>query len=451
MQHNRHRRAYRAADAGVIVVMVLIIAGILVVAATAFLVLAGTESRALGYRTAERQALFACYSGLEHGKAVIEATVAAEWSGSNPSGILVTPNGLWSSNPDGSRNAFGAAGAWPSGGWVHFFETAGAGAAVQPAEEDKVEWLYHYGGDDYGNGPAAFFAGRPTHNITAGGLTVGEYAVYICELDGRVHTNPGYFTLGAGATAIKLVEDLTDGLGLTNQQQNDLEGGGFGEYAAFGELKTECALGWDQLLAVIPFFTPYPVGNLAKHYVNLNTARTNTLKALLAQVPSLKTEAATLDALVQEIATKRPFGSRKALEKVIYDFFKPRFDAAPNVGEKKKVERQFNDTLNSFNGQGNPDATSDYLAAGSWVYEYDLENLALTGGDNSLAQDVTWACELKFNSRFFRIVVLGRGWRIGEGRSRTVRRWLEAIYDTAGGKIIWQRLHLTPDLNIITN
>lgn len=440
---NAHRE--RRGEEGAVIVLVLLVASVLMIAAAAFITMSLTEAKALGYRVAERQAMLSAQSGLEHAIAVIEETIPQEAGGS----AAATPDGLWPLDSAGMKTPGGLV---PTDGWAGFFASQGAGAIVTD-EEEEPSWMDHYGTDDYGNGAYSFYDKRATFALMLGPRTIGEYAVYVNDLDGRVHTAAEDFDLAPPATSQGLIDEVLDPLAFSSPAAQNavkselLSADPF--MVSITELKARAGCTWGDLREAIPFFTPYPVQSVAIPQININTTRRQTLRAMLFQIPSLKNQDTEIDELVDLLAQQRPFGGRKALESVIYNHFKPKFDAAPNEGEKKKVEKRFNDVLNSLNGT----EASGYRPPGdtTGVYQYDLEDSDFTGGEHTSDSDVTWGGEAKFSSRFYRIVVLGRGWRKGSGRSRTVRRWLEAVYDAADDKIIWQRVHLTPDFNILTN
>ena len=71
------------------------------------------------------------------------------------------------------------------------------------------------------------------------------------------------------------------------------------------------------------------------------------------------------------------------------------------------------------------------------------QTFAYAGGlpDSNIKK--SWGAEIVFKSRFYEILVLGKGWPIKLGthpeRGHTAGRLLWAIYDSQDKKVIWRR------------
>jgi hypothetical protein len=228
--------------------------------------------------------------------------------------------------------------------------------------------------------------------------------------------------------------------------------------------------------------------------VNVNTAPEALLIEILRRPLRLEENESTgrsdakAEALAEVICARRPFANRHELEDLVFRFVgHQRLDRSliswPDNGALEQLsslatpltERQFNDVLNSFSGVlsdddsafDEPDAIGNpgVYSFDGWEPYNDLVGPSQTGGDCSdwaglLASDasdardnVTWATELAFRSRFFHIYVVGRGWHEATSDAVGVKR-LHAIYDSAPpgggpGRIVWLRWNLTSRGSIV--
>ncbi|HHN46265.1 MAG TPA: hypothetical protein ENN09_02385 [Planctomycetes bacterium] len=434
-----------SSDSGVVLVMVLVIALVLTMAATAFMVLANMETHALNYRSAAVRAELAAHSGLYHAVAVINkvtAEIAAEPR------YVATPDGMWDTGAD--PPVLDAD--W---GWGGYF----SGTVEVVSRED----FDPYGDEDYGNGVAVRSNERARIDVTVevDGPKTADYAVLIADMDGRLPANPGKWTLAAGADYKEIYRVVTDALGLSGKLDELAGDASSPSWRAFGELAAACKLSSEEAAALRPYVTPYFTTAPERPRVNINTARARTIEALLAQIPSL--DGAARDAIVTKLVSARPFRGRRELEAAIEELAPPHEVVGKgSVGSGVLSEMQFNDLLNSLNSSDNPSNASifsndaDYTAGdpasavegSGGVYEFDFDPdpppvppvlYSQTGGEHTSSSDVTWGCEVIFRSRFYEILVLARGWRLEDGRGRAAERLLWAGYDAENGKVLWRR------------
>jgi hypothetical protein len=221
--------------------------------------------------------------------------------------------------------------------------------------------------------------------------------------------------------------------------------------------------------------------------VNVNTAPEKLLAELLKPPMRLEDDAVEADsesddkaeALAKLICERRPFADRHELEDIV--FRATGSDGVEDLGDYHATlaadthltERQFNDILNSIAGVlteeesafDEPSATGGvpgvYSFDGWEPYQSGEVGPSQTWGDCSAADgtladhagtpatNVTWSTELKFDSRFFHIYVIGRGWNESEDENDpkstpTGVKRLHAIYDSRPpGRIIWLRWNLS--------
>jgi hypothetical protein len=219
--------------------------------------------------------------------------------------------------------------------------------------------------------------------------------------------------------------------------------------------------------------------------VNVNTAP-EALLAELFKPPMRLVDDVTVEtnaeseakavALAKYLCSRRPFVNRSELEDAIFlvvgnqnvgglPMLWPGNGAVeqlPGLGTGL-TERQFNDCLNSIAGVLAMDESAFDEPANPGVYSFDGWEPYQTGevgpsqtlgacsdrtgglasGTGVPEDNVTWSTELKFNSRFFHIYVVGRAWNENAGEATGVKR-LHAIYDSrAPAKIIWLRWNLS--------
>ena len=429
--------------------MVLIIALVLTMAATAFMVLSNVETRALNYKTAVVRAELVTDSGLSHAIAVINKVT--ENLNANPN-LIATPDGIW----DTSTNALATGNLGLS--WATDFQNPSGREVIRASEFDP------YGTDEYTSGATTFTTKGTIFTIQITGKTSGDYAVLIADMDGRLHTN--YSTWGLGDTSLRAgIYNHVSG-GVIDSAAAGMDTILSHPWHAFGEFSAACK----QLTTPVnvaplhPYLTPYPV-NAAPSRININTARVRTIEAIIDQIPSL--DATAKSKVVTQLVAERPFKGRRELETAIEKLGPTLIVGLGPPRSGDLTEKQFNNVLNSLNSSSNPSnmsifsKTANYSlgdpaiateAAGD-IYEFDFDpNPPLvppilysnTGGENdSPGSDTTWGCEVQFKSRYYEILVLGRGWRLGSnpdaGRGRAAERLLWAIYDSQDKKVIWRR------------
>jgi hypothetical protein len=213
--------------------------------------------------------------------------------------------------------------------------------------------------------------------------------------------------------------------------------------------------------------------------INLNTVRQDGLVAMLQRIKSFEdaedpghSPQDKAEVLAGELIALRPFADRHEFEDAVRRYAGD--DAVANLGpdtiaddpyENHLTERQFNDVLNSCAGPltasesayDEPSTPGTYSFDGWEPFSGEKPGPSQTGGDHTdpatgdltndtgeWSHNITWSTELKFESRFFHIYVLGRGWSgepAGEARCH-------AIYDAApagggAGRIIWLRWNLS--------
>jgi hypothetical protein len=428
--------------------MVLVIALVLTMGATAFMVLSNVETRALNYKTAVVRAELTADSGLSHAIAVINKVT--DNLNANPN-LVATPDGIW----DTDTNALATGDLGLS--WASYFQNPSERFVIPTAEFDP------YGMDEYTLGATTFTTKVAVFHIQTAGKDSGDYAVLIADMDGRLHTN--YTTWGLGDTSLRAgIYNHISG-GVIDSAAAGMDTLLTHPWHAFGEFSAACK----QLASPVdiaplrPYLTPYPV-NAAPSRININTARVRTIEAIVDQIPSLDATAKTK--VVTQLVAERPFKGRRELETAI-EKLGPTLVVGlgpPRSGDL--TEKQFNDVLNSLNSSGNPSNMSIFSKSANYslgdpatateaagdVYEFDFDPnpplippvlYANTGGDHTSDSDTTWGCEVQFMSRYYEILVLGRGWRLGSdpdaGRGRAAERLLWAIYDSQDKKVIWRR------------
>ncbi|MBN1808690.1 MAG: hypothetical protein JW909_06445 [Planctomycetes bacterium] len=469
-----HRRRTAGDERGITIVMVLIVALVLTMAATAFMVLANVETRALNYKAVATRTELVAESGLSHAIAVINEVHENLADDAN---LVATPDGVWDMDP--APGALDAAAL----SWATFFRDGAEEREVVPKEVFNA-----YGDEDYGDGTKARDNKATVFEITQDNefgqaKVVADYCVLVCDMDGRMHVNPDFWMKEGGVQAKKILEVITDALTpvYSPPTVNKLIGdAGSATWHSFGELAAYCSLDTEQTDALRPYMTPYPVIDLATTppRLNVNTARRLTMEAILEEIPSLGDAERT--AVAEKLTSARPFRDRRSLERALEELAPEHqvVGEGANVGTGDITEKQFNDVLNSLNSAGNPDAASifsndaDYTAGdpaaaiegAGGVYEFDFNPYtppdpepvpphappyANTGGEKTRDSDTTWGCEVVFTSRFYEILVLGRGWRLGSdpdaGRGRALQRLLWAVYDAQDKKVVWKRWLLPSD------
>ncbi|HOX07785.1 MAG TPA: hypothetical protein PK280_15400 [Planctomycetota bacterium] len=414
---------------GSALILSLVIAAVLALMATAFLITTQVEGQAAANTLRGGQAEAACRAGLA--AAIYRVEISA---------------GLYAADPGHLPD-------WHS----HFFNAAGPDLC-------PPSWVDHYG-TSFTNGAmvAREFELTPGDKLKSQKGFRAKYYVAVADLDGKLHCNPASIANlldGAGTQSMLAAMGLSAGAVA-------VIAGDHHPRRAPGELRLPLvpvvpAAEWndaEKFLTVYPRVTaPDPLAagsiSLANSRVNVNTARIEVLAAILSQVPNLAAGHAA--ALATHLTGRRPFGGRGELEDALYAVGPAGALTLPITADRLS-ETEFNNVLNSLNGTEPSIYATDgdvptRKTGNSGLYRVQFSGGAYAG-QASGTTDATgpgdcWGAEVKFTSRFFHVYVLGRTVsQEGSGRVLAERR-LHAVYDAGAHKTLWLRWNFGAKANM---
>ncbi len=441
----------RKDERGVVIILMVAVIAALAIMATVFVVVAREESSAARNSLAATQASQIARAGLQHAIGQIEYCAKklddGDW-------LAVTPDGVLD-NADAFIPAVGATDPHPDWGWHRYF--------AGDSSDEIISWVNHYNDEIFSKSKTGS-GGRAAYppNMYSRWIdfpkdapdNTGRYAVCVVDLDGRLNTSLGRYD-------DDIQGDLDDIKACLNRWQTgdsvaDSPAGNAGTLAdaaqmySLGELSPLLELvdlddadDWLAGLTCYPIpdadppTTPVPA-------VNINTARSAVLKAILLKVPSLELED-RVDILAKIIA-KRPFADRAALETAIAEL------APAPVGDDTLEEIEFNDLLNSLNNDEGSIFASDgdhgtttEGTSGIYKIKFNLpgdrppDTVQDTGSATESADDVTWCTTVKFRSRFFQVYIRAEVISPEDGTTVLATRALQAVYDSTDDKIRYFR------------
>ncbi len=428
-------------ERGSALILSLVIAAVLALLATAFIITARTERRAAVNTLYGAQAEAACRAGLA--SAIYQIELSADT-------YAVTPQHL----P-----------AWHS----HFFDASGPDLCLDMLS--GKQWVEHYDASLADAGMTAKEVSLvPTTPFKRQKGFSAKYYVAVADLDGKLHCNPRFLSN-------LLTDPQTDGmvaaLGLPASAEAALSTDATANWS-LGQLRTkliaagitdDSGTSENELNLGEKFFTTYPrvldfsggKGAISAELgrININTARKEVLKAILSQISALA--AGHDSALADYLAAKRPFANRRKLEDAIYDVGPAGTKDLPTTADRLS-ERELNNILNSLNGNyssiyatdGNVTAETEGTS-GMYKLEFDAGVLKTQdqGATDATTFADTWGTEVKFTSRFFHIYTLGR--TLAENGRVVAERRMHAIYDSETNKVLWLRWNFGPKANMTDN
>jgi hypothetical protein len=428
-----------------VLILAMVLVGVLVLVATAFLILARLEARAATNSLRGAQAETAARAGLAAAIYQISAT---------------------------QQSCYGID---AGGGWhAHFYDAAGPDLCPD-------SWVQHY--DATAPMRRMTARRRVLPRVEAGDPSAGnvkalkrargfasEYYVAVADLDGKLRVNPKNWGTLIAADDAKLRAMLRCFLS-TDALADKVRDRTLAVWS-IGAMRAAYALAdAGEMSEVEGFVTPYPrrLADLApatsRPPVNINTARKEVLLALVLNVPGF--DAGTLaDDVAAKLIAKRPFADRREMEKALVELGQKAWNGPPSslpAGYEAKddvlTEQQLNDLLNSLAGDNSESVNESDLdrAAEAGVYTYDFDNSQSgdhTKGDHTVdgagpvSSDYTWGTEVKFTSRFFHVYVMGRTVAEDAERRTLAERRLHAVYDALTRRVLWSRWHFYTRANM---
>lgn len=466
-----------AARRGSALIMAIVIAAVLAVVATAFIVTVRVEHKAATNALRGLQAEAACRAGL----AAAVGRIALCYS------LEQTANAVYSVDTLGS--------------WHEYFYSDNADKPDFCQDLCPDTWVAHYDATFAKRGmkgkrflmPVAD-AGDPAAALKRQKGFTAEYYVAVADLGGKLHVNPGRWDAKEQTPGdLKLLTELWAKPLLLDSHENEIISGmidlNAAKFYSIGELISRYAnskpgdpITRAEANVLEGCLRVHPLGDALDQAadekwqwraININTAKKQTIEAILSQVPALKAagHVADLATYLDTMRKTKLFAGRRALEDAIYDIAPAGANKLPS-GEKLS-EKELNDVLNSLNYKepsiyaSDGDVSADPKKSGtSGVYEVKFKEdppgtwsyEAQSGGEKTSDQaSATWGTEVKFASRFFHIYVLGRttdaAGTEGVDKPRRVmaERRLHAVYDARDRKVLWQRRHFYPKANMADN
>lgn len=448
---------------GSVLILAIVIAAVLAMLATAFIITARVEHKAATNALRGAQAEAACRAGLAAAIARIEMCRKLEQVSASVYG-LDTP-GSWHeyfySNNTGSPDYCQDLCLDASTGkrWVEHYDST----FTKPEMKAK-KWPMPIA---EGSDPAA--ALKRQKGFTA------EYYVAVADLDGKLHSNPKFIDNSfADADRDAKTLDMVNALGLTADPARTTLTNDDAANWSFGQLRAKLVAAgvaqaeWndaERVFTVYPRVTaPIPLVaksiKCADSQVNVNTARKEVLKAIVLNVPDFTANIA--DAVADKLTdkSKRPFATRKDMEMALVELGDASITNLP-AGYAIKPggvldEKKLNDLLNSLAGDNSAaiDASDldDDVPATPGLYHHDFNGDSRCDKDLDYTSDsptATWGTEVKFTSRFYHIYVLARTLSGDSPPRVTAERRLHAVYDAdpSSRRVLWLRWNFAAKAN----
>lgn len=425
--------------------MTLGVLAMLTVAGAAFLMLMEQDYRASANAALKTQAELAARSGLEHAKLLVRYSRkkldSGEWLVASHQGAIHAAGQLYSNEAEADS------------GWHRYFK------ADPDAGGDTAPWIatgtHHAGVSMKGRR-----IGLKADAVS--GAWNGEYNVCVADLDGKLHGDiQRWPSSGSPSELVKAVSKLV--WPSEDEKADRLADRSTAPYPPFmclsGPARRAEVAAKDEKYGLERFFTVYPPASSdppplpeeSRPLVNVNTAWVELVAELLKPIPSFASEQDKASALASHLEVEHPFPDRADFEEAVravtgFDAWRDLPD--PAAGQHL-TETQFNDVLNSTNpSQQFPRDKSFYDSNDDGIYEYDAwppysgdgTGPSQAGGEYSFLPpgNVTWSTELKFDSRFFHIYVLGRACT-SAGEVTNIKARLHAVFDAERNRVVWLR------------